>query len=423
MKKPIIGFTGLSHLGQVYSSVAANKGFNVIAFDEDKNKVYDLEKNYKTKIDEPGLQKLIKKNKKRLQFTSNIKKLKLCNIIFVSLDVKTNKKNLSDIKEINNLINKLKRHINKNVILIILSQIPSGFTKKINWEGKNLFYQVETLVIGDAIKRCNKPEQIILGCKDKNINLSSKLENYYNSFNCPILKMNYESAELAKKTINAFLASSLSMTNSISEICENTDARWDEIIPVLKNDKRIGKFAYLNPGLGISGGNIERDIINLKKTSNKINLDNQLFNSIIKISNKRKNWAFNKFKKISVDLGKNEKLCILGLSYKPNTNSIKNSPAIKLLKKLSNYKFKISVYDPKVTFFGNKNKRIYLEKNIDNAISGSRVVFIMTAWKQFNTIKVLKKVRKRNLHIIDPFGTLKKFFKASNKNYYSLGLK
>ena len=213
------------------------------------------------------------------------------------------------------------------------------------------------------------------------------------------------------------------MTNSISEICENTDARWDEIIPVLKNDKRIGKFAYLNPGLGISGGNIERDIINLKKTSNKINLDNQLFNSIIKISNKRKNWAFNKFKKISVDLGKNEKLCILGLSYKPNTNSIKNSPAIKLLKKLSNYKFKISVYDPKVTFFGNKNKRIYLEKNIDNAISGSRVVFIMTAWKQFNTIKVLKKVRKRNLHIIDPFGTLKKFFKASNKNYYSLGLK
>ena len=154
--------------------------------------------------------------------------------------------------------------------------------------------------------------------------------------------MVYESAELAKTAINIVLAAQVSTANSLSEICELSKGDWNEIIPALNLDKRIGFDAYLQTGLGISGGNIERDLSTVSRISTNLGGNNIFFNGIIEHSKYRKNWPWKIFQeKINMPV---RKISILGLSYKVNTNSIKNSPSIDLIQKLKNYEIK--VYDP-----------------------------------------------------------------------------
>ena len=136
--------------------------------------------------------------------------------------------------------------------------------RKINFNKKLLYYQVETLIFGKSLDRALNPERIIIGCNESNSKIKNSYLKYLKRFNCPIIKMSYESAELTKIAINIFLASSITTTNVLSEICSTIGANWEEIKPALKLDSRIGPKAYLKPGLGISGGNIERDIMSLK---------------------------------------------------------------------------------------------------------------------------------------------------------------
>ena len=137
-------------------------------------------------------------------------------MVFISRDVPTNSKGKSNLLEIKKLIKKIVKTIKKKCNLIILCQVPPGFTRSINWLSNNLYYQVETLVFSNALERAFSPERIIIG-KDP-----SKMDKKYNfflkKFKCPILEMNYESAELAKISINIFLISSVTSTNLLSEI-------------------------------------------------------------------------------------------------------------------------------------------------------------------------------------------------------------
>ena len=159
---------------------------------------------------------------------------------------------------------------------------------------------------------------------------------FLKSFNCPILIMGYESAELSKIAINCYLASTLSITNTLSEISDSLGGNWNEIIPTLQLDKRIGEFAYLKPGLGISGGNIERDLATIQSIGFKNNANVKCIESIIDLSKYSKQWLYRNIKE---HIGKNSnlKIALLGLAYKENTNSIKNSPSIELLKKIKNF--------------------------------------------------------------------------------------
>ena len=198
----IIGFVGLSHLGLVSLCAATNKGCDVIA--------YDLHIDAKLinansiGINEPGLNSIFKKNKQRIKITKNIQDLSKCDLIYISKDVPTNSNGKSDLKPIKKIIKRLS-FLYKKPILIILSQVNPGFTRKIKWNKKKLFYQVETLVFGNALKRALKPERIIIGSNNSNEKIDPKLKSFLNKFKCPILNMNYESAELAKISINMFL--------------------------------------------------------------------------------------------------------------------------------------------------------------------------------------------------------------------------
>ena len=412
-----IGFAGLSHLGIISSIVAASKGFNVIAYDRDENRVFNLNKGL-SEYTEPKLKNYLKSYKKKIIYTSDLKKLSECDIVYISLDIKTDSAGNSILTEVSKLVKKVIKTLNKKAILVILSQVKPGFTRKINIEKNRLFYQVETLVFGNAINRAENPERIIIGVFNKEKKLNEKFNLFLKKYRCPILPIGYESAELSKISVNIQLSATVTATNLLSEICEKTKANWSEIIETLRLDKRIGKHAYISPGLGISGGNLERDIQTTKKLVETNYIKTDFLKSISKSSELRKNWVYNIFKRKILKKIKNPKICLLGLAYKANTNSIKNSPSIKLLKKIKRYK--TNIYDP-VVKIGKKSKYFNQHTNLNFAISGSDILIILTPWNEFMRIddKIIKLMK--NKYIIDPFGILKKKINKNKIKYFTLG--
>ena len=294
--------------------------------------------------------------------------------------------------------------------------MPPGFTRSINWPMNNLYYQVETLIFSNALERAFSPERIIIG---KNLSKIDKRYNFFlRKFKCPILEMNYESAELAKISINIFLISSVTSTNLLSEISENIGANWVDISNALKLDRRIGKYAYLKPGLGISGGNLERDLETFKDFLKFNKIYQNYSENIKKISNYRKDWAYIQFKKITKNFKNLKKIGILGLAYKENTNSIKNSPSISFIKKISHSnKYKISVFDPKINEIPNY-KNINICKNINDLIKNCELLILATPWEIFKKININK--FKNIKAIIDPYNLIN-FSVRKKLKYISMG--
>ena len=324
MKKNLsIGFVGLTHLGLNYLAASSEKNFKVVGLDLNQNRINKLKK-FDIEYNEPNLQKIISKNRKTILFTSNLNNLKNCNIIFISQDVDTDEKGKGNFDNLKKLIKKVSKFLNKKSIMIILSQVQPGFTRMINFDNSRLYYQVETLILGNAIERALKPERIIIGCKNSESKINKLFLYYLSKFDCPIIKMKYESAELTKISINILLASSITTTNMLARVCEEVSADWYEIMPALKLDERIGEKAYIKPGLGISGGNIERDI----STIQKILIKNKCSTSIIKNFRKNslymKSWVYRILKEQRILINNNNfTIGILGLAYKANTNSVK----------------------------------------------------------------------------------------------------
>lgn len=406
-----IGYSGISHLSLNYAAITAEKGFKVIFYDKDLSLIDNL-KSKEIEIFEPGLQKLLIKNKKKILFTNNINELKKCKLVFVALDIETDNKGNSKFTKLNKLIKLTIKSINKNCKLIIQSQVPPGFVSKIKWNKKQLYYQVETLIFGKAIKRALYPERIIIG---KSQNLLDKYYKFYlNKFKCPKILMNYKSAEFTKIFINIYLISQITTSNILSEYCENYGAKWANIKEALKLDKRIGKKAYLNPGLGISGGNLERDLRTLSMLRNQKSEYRDLFSLFSKISQIRKDWVLLKLKKFGY-LKKFKNVGILGLAYKEGTNSVKNSPSIDLINKIKMIKLStILTFDPKAKY--NKVKQL---TNLKMVIENSSIVILMTPWKIFKSIN-FKKFKNVKI-IIDPYKLISKNKFTNKQTYISMG--
>ena len=412
-----IGFCGMSHLGLCYSTAAAEKGFQITCFDFDDKKIKNL-KSSNLDIEEPDLKNLINKNKNKLMYSNNILDLSSCDFVYFSFDVNTDSKGKSDKKLLINNLENLILKLDKNIPLIILSQVPPGFTRNFFKIRKRLYYQVETLIFGNAMHRALHPERFIIGSSNSLDVIPVPITFFLKSFNCPILIMSFESAELSKIAINCYLASSLSITNTLSELSDSLGGSWDEIIPTLQLDKRIGKFAYLKPGLGISGGNIERDLATIKSIGLTNNVNVQCIDSMIQLSKYSKQWLYRNIRKY-IDNDINLKISVLGLAYKENTNSIKNSPSIELLKKIKNSSVK--AYDPLVKNISIKG--VIMSDSALEAIKNSDILVIATPWEEFRSINLSKIKKQMNGNIIiDPYKILdEESLKKLNFMYYSIG--
>ena len=408
----MIGFIGLSHLGIVYSLATAAKGFEVLGFDPDPALCAGLSAG-KLPVCEPGLEELLHRHRSRIRFSAAVAELAKCDLVFFSRDVPTDQANRSDLDALNGLIDSVAANISQTATVVILCQVPPGFTRSrksalacrgVKWGGQ-LFYQVETLVFGNAVERALHPERFIIGCADPRTRLPKSYADWLAAFGCPLLPMRYESAELAKIAINLFLVSTVATTNTLAELCEKLGADWSEIAPALRLDKRIGPHAYLSPGLGIAGGNLERDLITVKQLSGEYGAEAGVVDAWLRDSQYRCDWALRKVHALVLSATEDPTLAIWGLAYKANTHSTKNSPALALFEALA--PFARVAYDPQVKLEAESYRRLRLAGSALEACRGADALIVMTPWPEFLKIEPVKiKAVMKGGVLIDPFGGL-----------------
>lgn len=404
----MIGFIGLSHLGIVYSAATAAKGFDVLGFDPDEMRCDDLAAG-RLPVSEPGLPELFESHGARLRFTSEASELAACNVVFFSLDIPTDSSNRSDLEPLRNLINLTAAHLSPTATVVILCQVPPGFTRTLGSEmerlGGALFYQVETLIFGNAVDRALEPERTIVGCADPRAPLTPAYAKWLAAFGCPVLTMRYESAELAKIAINLFLVSSVTTTNTLAEICERTGAEWSEIAPALRLDRRIGPHAYLSPGLGIAGGNLERDLVTVQNLATEHGTEAGIVAAWQLNSHYRRDWALRKLHDEVLSRIESPVLAIWGLAYKQDTHSTKNSPSLALCGALA--PFHKNAFDPQVWLEPGVIPNLHQASSALEACRDADALIVMTPWKQFAGIAPEQiKAAMRGSVIIDPLGTL-----------------
>ena len=393
-----VAFVGMTHLGLTSSAVCAAKGFTTLCYDEDEELISDL-KECRPRVQEPHLEDYMKRNSDRIQYTSLLDDIVGADLIFISKDVDTDEFGNSDLDPIARALDSLVDVVKCDSCVIVLCQVSPGFTRKFQHKFKNLYYQVETLVFGNAIERAENPERIIIGTRHGGSISYPQYQKYLVQYGCPLYVMNYESAELCKTAINLYLAATVSTTNSLSALCERIDADWHEIIPALKSDRRIGNYAYLQPGMGLSGGNIERDIRTVTTLAEANACSSSIFDAYSLYSTFRKSWMYHAAKK-AISFASNTKVCIWGLSYKENTNSTKNSPALKLIEQLPDCL--TNVYDP-VAILQEVHSNIAVFQDPTEAAIGCDVLFVATPWQEFSSVDYLNVISAmRQKIIIDP---------------------
>jgi UDPglucose 6-dehydrogenase len=400
----VIGYAGMTHLGLNSAVAAAARGFDVVCFDPDAARIAALDAS-ELPVVEPQLPELFATHRQRLTFSAEAASMARCDVAYVAPDVPTNNDSRSDLSGLSALIKAVDSALSPDAVMVVLSQVPPGFTRSLQRPPATRFYQVETLIFGQAMDRAMNPERFIVGCADPAKPLPPVFAKFLAAFGCPVLPMRYESAELCKISINAFLVASVTTTNTLAELCERTGADWSEIVPALRLDKRIGPHAYLKPGLGIAGGNLERDLATLVRMGAAAGTDTRLIGAFQANSRYRKDWALRTLHHEVLTTQPDAKIAVLGLAYKQDTHSIKNSAAIDLIRALGPYHLRL--FDPVVPITATPHPNVVGAADALDACAGADALVIMTPWSEFARLDPAAVAHQlAGKVVIDPFSVI-----------------
>ena len=434
-----IGIVGLGFVGLSLTAVLASKGYKTIGLDVDKSKCKEISQGNST-IFEPNLENTLKKGlKKDLVITSDFSLMRDCDYIFVAVGTpqKTNGSiDLSMIKKAITSIGKVLHESKNNPIIFIKSTVIPGTmqnvivdilekrSKKKAGRDFGLISNPEFLQESSAIKDTIYPHAIVLGgYKTK---FMRKAKHFFSKLhpNIPIIITNHQTAEMIKYANNSFLATKISFINQLSTICQNIPgANIDDVAKTIGLDPRIGE-KFLNAGPGYGGSCLPKDIRALINFSNNIGTNPILLNAVEKTNENQLGQIINLIKKRSSRNSVKE-ISILGTAFKPNTDDVRDSLSIELIRKLLSRKHrsKIIVYDPKATnntikIFGDK---IIYAKSISDSLKNSNVVILMVNWKEF---KLLNKnsFRKFPRTMIIDCRRILAGKKLDNIDYYAIGI-
>jgi UDPglucose 6-dehydrogenase len=418
---PIVGFAGMTHLGLVSASAVAGNGFEVICYDADPKLIGRLAKR-DLPVSEPGLDELVRENGERQIFTADLAAIGQCDVVYVALDVPTDDFGQSDLTPIRKLIAAIVPALAPHAVLVVLCQVPPGFTRGLAAPPpERRYYQVETLVFGQAVERARRPERFIVGCGDPGKPLDSRLRAVLETFGCPILPMRYESAEFAKISINMCLVASIGVANMLAELCEHIGAIWSEITPALKLDRRIGAYSYLAPGLGIAGGNLERDLATVERLASEHRSDAGIVRAWLANSRHRRDWAARTIRAAVLDDNPEAVVAVWGLAYKENTHSVKNSPSLATIAQLPQARLRL--HDPLVPADAAGHATAEGFATPLEAARDADALMILTPWPQYREISAADIARTlRGRVVLDPYGVLDPIAaEAAGLLYYSLG--
>ena len=430
-----IALIGTGYVGIVSGVCFAELGFNVTCVDKDVNKIKGL-KSGKVPIYEPGLETILQRNVKanRLSFTSDLSNaVKKSDVVFIAVGTPSRRGDgHADLSFVFSATEEIAQAIDGYTVIVTKSTVPVGTGKKVKeiikkTNSKANFDVVsnpEFLREGSAIEDFMRPDRVVVGLETERAKrIMSALYRPLFLLETPIIFTSLESSELIKYASNAFLAVKISYINQMSDLCENVGANIDDVARGMGLDKRIGnKFLHTGPGYG--GSCFPKDTIALVKTAKDNKTSVSLVEETVRYNSLRKNDMVDKIKQVSGNI-ENKSIAILGLSFKPETDDMRESPAIDIINGLLKLNAKIYVYDPAAMSEAKNvfSDKIYFESNAQECLTDKDILVILTEWNEFRALdpKMILKLMRGNT-IID----LRNIFDPNEMfnekiNYVSLG--
>jgi UDPglucose 6-dehydrogenase len=391
-----IAVVGTGYVGLVTGTCFAETGNDVICVDIDKAKVDKLSSGQIT-IYEPGLEKLFLRNQKegRLHFTTNLAEgIKDAKIIFLALPTPPGEDGSADLKYILGVANDLGKIITDYKVIIDKSTVPVGTAQKVHdaiaKNAKVAFDVVsnpEFLREGVAVDDFMKPDRVVIGTtSEKAKKIMSDLYAPFVRQGNPLIFMDERSAELTKYAANSFLATKITFMNEIAQLCELLGADVDMVRKGIGSDERIGK-RFLFPGIGYGGSCFPKDVQALVKSSTEVNYDFKILDAVMEVNEKQKLHLLPKIKSYFNNDLKGKKIALWGLAFKPNTDDIREAPALYIIEELLKGGAIVNAFDPEAmpnvkALLG--DKIAFAERQYD-ALIDADVLIIATEWSEFRT--------------------------------------
>ncbi len=404
---------GTGYVGLVSGVCFSDLGNDVICVDKDLKKINNLKKGI-VPIYEPGLEELVLKNykNKRLNFSTNLKEsVKKSDIVFICVGTPTKKNsNSADLtqvyaaaKEISKSIKKFKIIINKSTVPVTTGdEIEKIISKKVNKKFFSVVSNPEFLREGEAIRDFIYPDRVVVGSNDsKSQRILKNLYSPLISKGAKFLSTKRRAAELIKYASNAFLATKITFINEISNLCEKTGIDIEDISIGIGLDKRIGS-RFLRAGPAYGGSCFPKDTKALVSTADKFKTNLSVVKSVIRSNDLRSDLLSKRVSLILNNKIKNKVVSFLGVTFKANTDDMRDSSSLKLIPFLSKKGAKIKYYDPtgsKKEF--KKLKNVEFSNSIKESIKGSDIAIIHTEWNDFKSINFKKFSKNKKLIIYD----------------------
>ena len=423
---------GTGYVGLVSGTCFADIGNQVICVDKDIMKINKLNSGF-SPIYEPGLEELIKKNflAKRLSFTNNIKNaINASDIIFVCVGTPTKKGTFDvDLSFINQCVKEILKYSKKRKIIVTKSTVPVGTGDKIEKllkKKRKLFTLIsnpEFLREGEAIRDFRFPDRIVIGSNEKKVfNIMKKLYSPLISKGAKFFTTTRRGAELIKYASNAFLATKITYINELANLCEKCGVDIEDISLGIGLDSRIGG-RFLRAGPAYGGSCFPKDTKGLVSASNKFKVNLSLVKTVIKSNENRVNLLIQRIHKILGKKLKNKRIAFLGVTFKPNTDDMRDSSSLEMIPYLSKKGAKLSYYDPsgeKKEF--KKIKNCSYKTNIKSNCHNADLIIILTEWDEFKSIDFKKIVKNKQVKIYDLRNLYNvKDMKKNKLKYYSVG--
>ncbi|WP_207515467.1 UDP-glucose dehydrogenase family protein [Longitalea luteola] len=408
-----IAVVGTGYVGLVTGTCFAETGNDVTCVDIDKSKVEKLSSGQIT-IYEPGLEKLFIRNLKeeRLRFTTSLYEgIKDAEIIFLALPTPPGEDGSADLKYILGVAKDLGELMTDYKVIVDKSTVPVGTAEKVHAAVAKTYVgdfdvvsNPEFLREGVAVEDFMKPDRVVIGASSERARkvMGELYAPFVRSGN-PIIYMDVRSAELTKYAANSFLATKISFMNEIAQLCERLGADVDMVRRGIGSDERIGK-RFLFPGIGYGGSCFPKDVQALVKSSNEVNYDFKILNAVMDVNEKQKLHLIPKIKRFFKNNLKGKRFALWGLAFKPNTDDIREAPALYIIDELIKEGATVCAYDPEAI----NNVRALLGTKIEYAenqydcLEGADALVIATEWNEFRTPNFLKIVTAlRNKVIFD----------------------
>lgn len=406
-----ITVVGTGYVGLVTGTCLAETGNNVTCVDIDENKVNRL-KEGQVPIYEPGLQKLFERNLKeeRLSFTTNLAEgIKEAQIIFLALPTPPGEDGSADLRYVLGVAEEIGKLLTDYKIIINKSTVPVGTAEKVheaiakNYRGEyDVVSNPEFLREGVAVDDFMKPDRIVIGTQsDRAKKLLEQLYSPYVRQGNPIIFMDERSSELTKYAANSFLATKISFMNEVAQLCERLGADVDMVRRGIGSDDRIGR-RFLFPGIGYGGSCFPKDVQALVHSSWEVGYDFRILDAVMDVNERQKVHLVSKIKNYFDNDLQGKHFALWGLAFKPNTDDIREAPALYIVEELIKAGATVAAYDPEAmnNVKAALGEKITYSENQYDALKGADALIIATEWNEFRTPDFLKIVSNMKRKVI-----------------------